>query len=921
MKPDASHIRQIKVVSNTHWDREFRRSFEKTRRRLLTMMTTTLDILAKDPKYHSFTMDGHAIMIDDFLEMMPEREAQVRRFVKNGRLVLGPWYTLVEQFSVGAESLVRNFLFGKKTVEKYGGPQGTVAYTPASWGQTGQLPQILADFGLSRMMFYRGISHDEAAAEWVWQAPDGTRVLASRFALYARYNWYYQVFRAVTNNRVFEKDYQWGDRQEVPFRFADGLAGEDLAFDLKSPEAHYDPARLKEAIETMVEREGPHFTTEVFLAMMGHDISVAHPLESKIVADARNLFAGRYAIEHTDLEHFWAEAEKHLDLDALPVLVGERRSYLKQGMWTYLFPATISARTYLKQQDFATTVALVQYAEPLASLAAAWGAEYPVRYIERAWRQLLSNHTHDANGGCAPDAVCKDMEYRYRNVSDIADIVTEDAMAHVAVNLSPAGLPPDVMQLVVFNPLPFARDAVMLVDLEVPSKFGAKSVSLTSEADPDVPRQPVSAERSGAFVDSLWEVPRITDSDRLRFHARLSNLPALGWRTYTICPEAVALRTVGTLIAGPNRMENEHLAVEVNPNGTVNLTCKETGRTYAGLNYLSDEGEAGNAWQHLPPRYDRKYSSLGAAAGIAIAESGPLTSAITAAYEFAVPADYGDGTTRSDTLVALPVKVEYRLDAGARELRVALSVDNRACDHWLRANFPTGLETDVTWADSHFDVVSRPIALPDSTGWVEPARGTHPLRTYVAMTDGTDALAVMPKGLFEYEAFPCRTLALTLIRACRIKLVVTEEKQAELPDAGVQCPGVHRFEYAISAHACDGAGAGILGRAAAWATPVRAAMTGRGKGRLPLEAGLLAIEGRNLAVTCVKQAEDGNGLIVRLFNPLDEAQEARLVFGRKVKRARRCRMDEADGKPVKPDGNTLTLNVGPKQIVTLRVVV
>ena len=81
MKPDASHIKQIKVVSNTHWDREFKWSFEKTRRRLLDMMDITLDILEKDPKYHSYTMDGHAIMIEDYLEMRPERREQVELFM------------------------------------------------------------------------------------------------------------------------------------------------------------------------------------------------------------------------------------------------------------------------------------------------------------------------------------------------------------------------------------------------------------------------------------------------------------------------------------------------------------------------------------------------------------------------------------------------------------------------------------------------------------------------------------------------------------------------------------------------------------------------------------------------------------------------------------------------------------------------
>ena len=125
------------------------------------MMDVTLDILDRDPAYHSFTMDGHAIMIDDYLEVRPERRGLVEKLIRGGRLIVGPYFTLAEEFSVSHEALVRNLLWGRKTVEKYGGRCGTVAYTPSSWGQTGQLPQILADFGLKYMMFYRGVSHHE----------------------------------------------------------------------------------------------------------------------------------------------------------------------------------------------------------------------------------------------------------------------------------------------------------------------------------------------------------------------------------------------------------------------------------------------------------------------------------------------------------------------------------------------------------------------------------------------------------------------------------------------------------------------------------------------------------------------------------------------------------------------------------------
>ena len=122
-------------------------------------------------------MDGHSIMIDDYLEIRPERRHQIEKLVKDGRLIIGPYYTLPEEFTISHEALVRNLLWGRKTVEKYGGKIGTVAYTPASWGQTGQMPQILASFGIDKMMFYRGISHHEADAEYIWSAPDGTQVL------------------------------------------------------------------------------------------------------------------------------------------------------------------------------------------------------------------------------------------------------------------------------------------------------------------------------------------------------------------------------------------------------------------------------------------------------------------------------------------------------------------------------------------------------------------------------------------------------------------------------------------------------------------------------------------------------------------------------------------------------------------------
>ncbi len=888
-------VKKIDVVSNTHWDREFRFSFEKTRHNLLVMLDTTLDILENDPEYHSFTMDGHSIMIDDYLEMRPERREQVEKFIREGRLIIGPYYTLPEEFTISHEALVRNLLFGRETVKKYGGKVPTVGYTPSSWGQTGQYPQILKDFGINYMMFYRGISHDEAPAEYIWQAPDGTEVLASRFALYCRYNWYYQVHRAVTRNRVWSKDYKWGEFDEMPFRRADGFVGPGINYDLKAPAANYEKAGLKKAILDMLKEEDGHFTTPVFLAMNGHDISVAFPRESEVIKDAKKAFDGEMEIEHTNLENFWKDAEKYLDRDKMTVLKGERRSYLKKGKWTYLFPGTISARTYLKQADFNAYTALCYAAEPLNAMA----GNDSGRYLHNGWQYLISNHSHDANGGCAPDEVCKDMEYRYRKAKDIADIVADDAMVSIAKNLSPEGQSSDIVQLVVYNTLPYKRDVVAELDMEVPDTLG-KGIEIDG-----VKLQPILSEKSSIFVDSIWDVPTILDSVHHRVYAEISDVPAFGYKTFEIrgTPHKMQKRPG---IAQGRVLENSKLRAKINSDGTLDVLYKKTGREYKNLNFYTSQGETGNAWKHESPEFDRKYSTVGIDHKIYVAESGKLCGTIVTECTFEIPESCE--VNPSSIYTKVPVKTSYTLKANADYIEVKVELTNNAKDHWLRVNFPTDIKTKYSYSDSHFDIVRRNIEIPDSTAWVEQAFGTQPLRTFACVTDGENSFSVMPKGLFEYEVFDDSTMALTLIRACRIKLAVSEEKITELEDEGVQCPGIRSFEYAM--HFGTGETAVLPNKAAEIFAGVKCAVCGRGKGELPLSNSMFEIDNQNIHVTAIKRADDGNGIILRYYNPTDEVQKVKVKTDGRIYR---CKMDETvtgdyDGK------------AEPKKIVTLRVV-
>jgi mannosylglycerate hydrolase len=405
------------------------------------------------------------------------------------------------------------------------------------------------------------------------------------------------------------------------------------------------------------------------------------------------------------------------------------------------------------------------------------------------------------------------------------------------------------------------------------------------------------------------------------FHAHLKDLPPLGYRSYKVIPRQQSLRTHTSMLTGDNSMENEYLAVSVNANGTVNITNKETGKSFSNLNYVTDQGEAGNAWQHEDLRFDKKINSLGACAQTSVKELGPLVCTLVSEFNMELPIDYADGFHRNNITTQVPFRIEYTLEKGSRYLKVKLVVDNKAKDHWLRVNFPTAIHTAYSVADSHYDVVERDITLPDSTGWVEEARGTHPLRTFVDLSDGKDGFGLITKGIFEYEVFDDKdkTLSLTLIRACRIKLKVSEEKITELHDVGIQCPGEQTFEYALYPHAGDYSRAGLVSVAGEYITPVRAVMSGNGNGELSSEASLFALDNLNLQITAIKQAEDSSGMVIRMYNTTPDSQKATIRFHCKVT-ASQIKMDETGEEIISKELEKVDIRLRGKEILTLKIV-
>src|SRR5690349_7596891 len=165
------------VVSHTHWDREWYLPFQLYRIKLVRLIDRLLAILQDDPRYAHFMLDGQTVVLEDYLEVRPDRRAGLAEHIGSGRVLAGPWYILPDEFLVSGESIIRNLQRGTRIAREFGASM-PVGYVPDPFGQISQLPQLLRGFGLDWAVFWRGVG-DVGGTEFAWQGPDGSQVLVT----------------------------------------------------------------------------------------------------------------------------------------------------------------------------------------------------------------------------------------------------------------------------------------------------------------------------------------------------------------------------------------------------------------------------------------------------------------------------------------------------------------------------------------------------------------------------------------------------------------------------------------------------------------------------------------------------------------------------------------------------------------------
>jgi alpha-mannosidase len=599
-------------------------------------------------------------------------------------------------------------------------------------------------------------------------------------------------------------------------------------------------------------------------------------------------------LEHSSLPEVFERLREEIGDRAgeWPHVDGEMRS----GQRAHLLPGVLSARMWIKQANQECEDLLAHWAEPFSTWSDVlkkqagpeWREPLPpttahmpfpsseesiAALIDRAWRHLLENQPHDSICGCSVDRVHEEMRQRYEWVREIGEEMVRQSLRTIGA------LGPDdpLGTVAVFNPTP--RPATGFVTTTVPWNDERPAVAV---AGPDGER--AAAVRIGETQHAVIPEGAPAGYDRARADIGFvaSDVPGYGYKIYRLETAGGAARVAET--AGAIAIENEIFAVEADASdGTLTVRDKRSGRVLSGLNRFVDGGDRGDEYNYCVPETDALVDAPARPPKISV-ERGPGVRRLAIESTYRLPSGLAAGRAeRAASTCDERIVSTVTLTDGVPRIDVEAVVFNAAEDHRLRVHFSSGVKTDVSKADQHFGVVRRPIALPkwDPATWMEEPLGTYPQKAFVSVDDGALGLTIANRGLPEYEVLDTAggaTIAVTLLRCVgwlsRADLSSRRGGAGpQLRTPGAQMHGRHVFHYSIIPHEGGWASAGAHVAAVQHLRPMRARWNRHGLGHIDFEGALVHVTSPAFAVSAIKRAEDGDGIIVRVYNTTDEAAD------------------------------------------------
>ncbi len=520
---------------------------------------------------------------------------------------------------------------------------------------------------------------------------------------------------------------------------------------------------------------------------------------------------------------------------------------------------TYSSQSETKKNNRKCELLLRRTEIACAMAAALLGREYPARTIGTLWKKVLTNQFHDILPGSSIHQVYEDCDVIYAGVFTEAKALYNDAVAalnaHIGVGKN---------QIAVWNFLSWPVRGTVSVTL--PGCWSA----LTDADGKAVNATAVQKDGATCFVFEATEVP------------------AMGAGVYTaVCAEKPAAESTATA----RLLENEHLRVTLDENGhIISLFDKHADReAFASgsrsnlLTIFEDIPHRESAW-NIDLEYQNHFWELDKAESVELVEASAVRSVVRVVRRF-------NRSTITQDIV---------LERGARRVDFVTHVDWQEKQRMLKTAFyPDVLATKATY-EIQFGAIERP------THWntsYDKARFEVCGHKWADLSEGDFGVSILNDCKYGYDIKDNR-MRLTLLRG------------TVYPDP-VGDIGEHDFTYSILPHCGDWRRGDTVREAYALNAPVLP-VVGNGDGSAK-SFRFASIANANVILDTIKGAEDGDGIIVRVYESQGCRGNAAIDFGFALQDAAECNLMEEFEHAMTTEGNTLRFSIKPYEIKTFRI--
>lgn len=874
---------KIYYLNSTHWDREWYLPFQGFRFNLVDMLDDLIEIMENDPEYKLFCIDGQTIVLEDYAEIQPEKAERLKALIKAGRIKVGPWYVMPDEFLLSGESLIRNLMIGHSIAEKWGGSPWKYGYVNDIFGHIAQMPQIFSGFDINGAYIGRGLGNTDFN-HFVWKSPDGT-----------------ECYTSISNYGVFT-------RNEIP-----KFGSEEF------------PEILKRHIDTAASRSDAPI---VFFSNTD-DHKKATAFTPKVLQLLRELYPDAEVVD-TDLSQMVEELKKYKSV--LPIISGELNRPLnptdnpKAANLTLLYNCLSSYYTIKRENDYCQNL-LEKRIEPMVAMSNADGNYINHRFVEAAYKHLVQNHPHDSICGCSADQVHKDMLYRFDQVKEISDRLYDRFLEFKRDVHWHEGTASEY-ELKFYNMRPFECEEYRTVKVDFYRDFvkqrrgyaekeAVNNFRIFDCDGNEIPYQLIHIDRGvNKRMVSVFQSEATYDVYTIALKVKL---PAFGYKLLKILPSETKVLPEAAMPHGFNWAENDFVRLTVLNDGTLEIFDKRSGRVYTGLNAFADNGEVGDGWRHQSPVNDYTVYSYGTNAAITLITAGAAAVTFKIEKEISIPA-FLDGTTycRSEEKKSLKISYTVTLKRDSEAVAVEMQIDNNARDHRLKALFPTGVEGDTYFAGQAFYCVERKTGMNhESLAWQEPEQAEKNMNGIIGKRgqDGVGLAFISAEGLHEAACLDDRdaTVAVTLFRCFDRVFLQTRSERSQLQQK--LC-----FKYALMPLSADTAYAEILKVQHDLAdTDIYYSKRVLDGSELGKPYSYFEFDNASAVLSVFKCAEDKNGYIIRAFNASDEPIKNTVSVNMTVEKAYLTNMNEDIIKELDYTDGKLTLSFAPWEIKTVRL--